>query len=94
MSRQQECVYCPNCGDPVPGPFPRTGEFLECSYCRDTFPFDVQSVRTALLEYHEPERRWVIVPIHGEMDAQAARILDFCTQAALGCIVQTHAGRS
>lgn len=87
MARRQQFVFCPSCGDPVPGPFPRTGEFVECSYCKDTFPFDAQSARTALIEYHEPERRWAIVPIHSEMDAQVERLLLFCSQAVPGCTV-------
>ena len=87
MPRQQQYVFCPFCNDPVPEPFPGTGEFLECSYCNQTFPFEAQAVQTALLEYHEAERRWMVVPIHTEMDAQTARILHFCSQSAPGCIV-------
>ena len=87
MPRQQQYVFCPFCNDPVPEPFPGTGDFLECSYCNQTFPFEVQAVQTALLEYHEAERRWMVVPIHTEMDAQTARILHFCSQSAPGCIV-------
>ena len=51
------------------------------------FPFDAQGVETALIEYHAPEGRWMVVPIHSEMDVQATRILDFCTRAAPCCIV-------
>jgi DNA-binding NarL/FixJ family response regulator len=87
MPRQQEYVLCPSCGDPVPGPFPCSGEFIQCGHCQETFPFDAQAVETALIEYHELEGRWTVVPIHSEMDAQVARILDFCTQSAPGCIV-------
>lgn len=87
MPRQQQYVFCPFCNDPVPGPFPRSGEFLECSYCRQAFPFEPQAVQRALIEYHEPELRWMFVPIHSEMDTQTARILDFCSQSAPGCIV-------
>ena len=87
MPRQQQYVLCPFCNDPVPGPFPGSGEFLQCSYCKQTFPFEPQALEAALLEYHEPERRWMLVPIHTQMDAQTARILDFCNQSAPGCIV-------
>jgi hypothetical protein len=87
VPRQQQYVFCPFCNDPVPGPFTGLREFLECSYCTQTFPFDAQAVQTALIGYHETERRWVVVPIHTEMDAQTARILDFCNQSAPGCIV-------
>jgi hypothetical protein len=88
MPRQQEFVLCPSCGDPVPGPFPRSGEFVQCAHCQETFPFDAQAVEAALVEYHEREGRWTVVPIHTEMDAQAARILDSCNQSAPGCIVR------
>lgn len=87
MPCQQQYVFCPFCNDPVPGPFSRSGEFLECSYCKHSFPFEPDAVQTALLEYHETERRWLVVPIHTEMDAQTARILEFCNQSAPGCIV-------
>lgn len=40
-----------------------------------------------MLEYRAPETRWTIVPIHTEMDIQATRISDLCTQAVPGCIV-------
>ena len=60
---------------------------MECSYWKQAFPFEPDAVQTALLEYHEAERRWMVVPIHTEMDAQTARILDFCSQSAPGCIV-------
>ena len=87
MPRQQQYVLCPFCNDPVPEPFPRAGGFLKCSYCKQAFPFDSQAVQTALIEYHEPELRWMVVPIYVEMDAQTARILDFCNQSVPGCIV-------
>ena len=87
MPRQQRYVFCPFCNDPVPGPLPGAGEFLECGYGNQTFPFEPQAVQIALLEYHEAERRWMVVPIHTEMDAQTARILHFCGQSAPGCIV-------
>lgn len=63
------------------------GNFWNVSYCTQTFPLDAQAVQTALIEYHETERRWVVVPMHTEMGAQTARILDFCNQSAPGCIV-------
>ncbi len=88
MPRPHEYIRCPSCGDPVPGPFPRSGEFIQCTYCQDTFPFDAQAVATALIDYDQREARWRIVPIQREMDMQAARILEFCTQAAPGCLVQ------
>jgi hypothetical protein len=87
MARQQQFVSCPFCGDPVPGPFPGPGEFIHCTYCQEMFVFGAQSVSTALIEFHEPERRWTIVPIHSEMDIQATRLLELCTQSAPGCIV-------
>lgn len=87
MPQQRRYVLCPSCGDPVPGPFPRSGEFIHCTHCQNMFAFEAQAVETALIEYHAPEGRWMVVPIHSEMDVQATRILDFCTQAAPGCIV-------
>lgn len=87
MPRQQQYVLCPSCADPVPGPFPRAGEFIQCTYCQDTFPFNTEAVDAALLQYHELEGRWTVVPIHSEMDAQAARILDLCSRSAPDCIV-------
>jgi hypothetical protein len=80
-------VFCPFCNDPVPGPFPGSGEFLECSYCQQTFPFEPKATQTALLEYHEAEQRWMVVPIHTEMDVQTGRILDLCSRLAPGYIV-------
>lgn len=87
MPRQQQYVSCPSCDDPVPGPFPGSGEVLECSYCKHLFPFDQDALQTALLEYDDAEQRWLVLPIHTEMDAQTVRILTFCTQAAPGCTV-------
>lgn len=87
MPRQQQYVLCPSCSDPVPGPFPRAGEFIQCTHCQETFPFDPEAVDAALIEFHELEGRCTVVPIHNETDAQAARILDFCNQSAPGCIV-------
>ena len=87
MARQQQYVLCPSCGDPVVGPFPRPGEFIECTHCHDTFPCDPQAVETALVTYEECEKRWRVAPIRSEMDAQVARILDLCSQAVPSCIV-------
>ena len=87
MPRQRQYVFCPFCNDPVPGPFPGSGELLECSYCQQTFPFEPKAAQTALLEYHEAEQRWMVVPIHTEMDVQTGRILDLCSRLAPGCIV-------
>jgi hypothetical protein len=39
------------------------------------------------LEYHEAEQRWMVVPIHTEMDVQTGRILDLCSRLAPGYIV-------
>lgn len=87
VARQQQYVLCPSCGDPVVGPFPRPGEFIECTHCHDTFPCDPQAVETALVTYEEREKRWRVAPIRSEMDTQVARILDLCSQAVPSCIV-------
>jgi hypothetical protein len=52
------------------------------------FAFDAHSVETALIEYHAPEGRWMLIPIHSEMDVQARRILEFCALSIPGCIVR------
>jgi hypothetical protein len=87
MPRRRQHVVCPSCGDPVPGLFPRSGEFIHCTHCQEMFPFDTQGVETALIEYHAPEGRWMVIPIHSEMDVQARRILEFCSLSVPGCIV-------
>jgi hypothetical protein len=92
MPRQRKCVLCSSCGDPVPGAFPRSGEFIHSTHCQEMFPFDAQVGKAALIKYHAPEGRWMIVPIHIEMDAQAARILAFCNQSAPGCVVHIMPG--
>ncbi len=56
-------------------------------HCQETFPFDAQAVESALLEYHEREDRWTVVPIHREVDVQGARILELCSKSAPGCLV-------
>ena len=87
MPHQQQYVLCPSCGDPVPGPFPQAGEFVQCPHCRETFPFDTDAVEAALIEYQELDGRWTVVPVHREIDSQAARILNFCHQSVPDCIV-------
>ena len=54
---------------------------------QSNFSVRAASLQTVLLEYHEAERRWMVVPIHTEMDAQTGRILHFFSQSAPGCIV-------
>jgi hypothetical protein len=88
VARQQQFVLCPFCGDPVPGPFPRPGELIHCTYCQQMFAFDGRAVKAAFIEYRAPEARWKVVALQTEMHAQATRILDFCTRAAPGCMVQ------
>ena len=57
-SSQQQYVFCPFCGDPVPGPFPRSGEFVACGHCYSEFPFDDQVMQSGVLEYNKEAKRW------------------------------------
>jgi hypothetical protein len=57
-SGQRRYVFCPYCGDPAPGPFPRSGEFVACGHCSLTFPFDEQVVVNGVLDYDREAKRW------------------------------------
>ena len=57
-SSQKRYVFCPFCGDPVPGPFPRSGEFVACGHCYSEFPFDDQVMQSGVLEYNKEAKRW------------------------------------
>jgi hypothetical protein len=87
MPRRRQHVLCPSCGDPVPGPFPRSGECIHCTHRQEMFPFHTKGVETAPIEYHASEGCWMVILIHSEMDGQARRILDCCTLSVPGCIV-------
>ena len=55
---EKRYVFCPFCSDPVPGPFPRCGEFVACGHCYSEFPFDDQVMQSGLLGYDEEGKRW------------------------------------
>jgi hypothetical protein len=54
---QKQYVFCPFSGDPVPGPFPRLGQFVACGHCYSEFPFDDQ-VQSGVFEYNKEAKRW------------------------------------
>ena len=43
----------PFCGDPAPGPFPRSGEFVQCGHCYSDFPFEDQAMQFWTARIHQ-----------------------------------------
>lgn len=64
QTAERTYVVCPKCGDPLVGPFPRPGEFLECTNCHDTFPFDDQALQCGTVQYDNQTQRWSLRAIH------------------------------